>query len=53
MKHKCLLLLFMPLLLAGFIFTYEKKYWLGLAVTTLGTYLQIGVNHLQISYYFF
>jgi len=44
---------FMPLLLAGILCTYEKKYWLGLALTTYGTYQQIGVNHLQISYYFF
>ena len=44
---------FMPLLLAGLISTYEKKYWLGLALTTYGAYQQIGVNHLQISYYFF
>jgi hypothetical protein len=43
---------FMPLLLAGMIFTYEKKYWLGLAITTLGAFLEIGVNHIQISYYF-
>jgi hypothetical protein len=44
---------FMPLLLSGLILTFEKKYWLGLAITTLGAYMQIGVNHLQISYYFF
>ena len=44
---------FMPLLLAGLILTYEKKYWLGLAVTTLAAYLQVGSNHLQITYYFF
>ncbi len=44
---------FMPLLLAGLILVYEKKYWLGLALTTFGTYQQVGVNHLQISYYFF
>jgi hypothetical protein len=43
---------YMPLLLAGLILTYEKKYWLGLAVTTLGTYLEIGANHPQINYYF-
>lgn len=42
---------YMPLFLAGIILTYEKKYWLGLAVTTLGFYLQIGANHPQISYY--
>jgi len=43
---------FMPLLLAGMIFTFEKKYWVGLAITTLGAFLEIGVNHIQISYYF-
>ena len=44
---------FMPLLIAGLICTYEKKYWLGLALTTFATYQQLGVNHLQISYYTF
>ena len=43
---------FMPLVLAGLINTFEKKYWLGLALTSFGTYLQIGVNHPQISFYF-
>ena len=44
---------FIPLLIAGLVFTYEKKYWLGLALTTYATYQQIGVNHLQVSYYTF
>jgi hypothetical protein len=44
---------FMPLLLAGLILTFEKKYWLGLAVSTLAAYLQVSSNHLQITYYFF
>ncbi len=44
---------FVPLALAGLIFTFEKKYWLGLALTTLGAYLEIAVNHPQISFYFF
>ena len=44
---------FMPLILAGLICTYEKKYWLGLALTTYATYQQVGVNHLQVTYYFF
>ena len=44
---------FLPLLIAGLICTFEKKYWLGLALTTYATYQQIGVNHLQISYYTF
>lgn len=42
---------YMPLLLAGLILTFEKKYWAGLALTTLGTYLQVGANHPQISFY--
>ncbi|MBL0272946.1 MAG: YfhO family protein [Chitinophagaceae bacterium] len=44
---------FMPLVMAGLISIFEKKYWLGLALASFGTYLQIGVNHPQISYYFF
>lgn len=43
---------FMPLLLAGMIFTFEKKYWVGLAITTLGAYLEITANHPQINFYF-
>ena len=43
----------MPLILAGLISIYEKKYWLGFALTTYGAYQQIGVNHLQVTYYFF
>ena len=41
----------MPLLIAGLISIYEKKYWLGFALTTLGTNMQLGVNHLQVSFY--
>ena len=44
---------YLPLLLAGVLAIYEKKYWLGLALATLGTYLQVAANHPQISYYFF
>lgn len=44
---------FMPLLLAGIVSIYEKKYWLGFALATFGTYQQLSVNHLQVSYYFF
>jgi hypothetical protein len=50
---KILTIAYMPLLLAGLILIYEKKYWLGLAVTTLGTVMEIGSNHPQINYYFF
>lgn len=44
---------FMPLLMAGLVCTYEKKYWLGMALTTFGAYQQVAMNHLQVSYYFF
>lgn len=50
---KMLAIAYMPLLLAGLILIYEKKYWLGLALTTLGTYMEISANHPQINYYFF
>src|SRR5690606_10547920 len=43
---------YMPLALAGLILVYTKRYWLGLAVTTLGAYLLLNANHPQISYYF-
>ena len=43
---------YMPLLLSGLIAIYDKKYWLGLAITVFATYQQVGMNHLQISYYF-
>ena len=44
---------FMPLIIAGLICTFEKKYWPGLVLTTYGAYQQIGVGHLQVSYYTF
>ncbi len=43
----------MPLLVAGIINIYEKRYWLGFALTTFSAYQQIGVNHLQVTYYTF
>ncbi|HET9826291.1 MAG TPA: hypothetical protein VFP87_13215, partial [Chitinophagaceae bacterium] len=51
-ESKMMAIAFMPLLMAGMILTYEKKYWLGLSVTTLGAFLEIAVNHPQINYYF-
>ncbi len=44
---------FIPLVLAGLISIYEKKYWLGFALTTFGAYQQVSVNHLQVTYYLF
>jgi hypothetical protein len=51
-ESKMLAIAFMPLAMAGMILTFEKKYWLGLSVTTLGALLEIAVNHIQITYYF-
>ncbi len=50
---KMLTIAYMPLLLAGLILIYEKKYWLGLAVTSIGTVMEIGANHPQVNFYFF
>ena len=50
---KMLAIAYMPFLLAGLILVYEKKYWLGLAVTALGTVLEINANHPQVNFYFF
>lgn len=52
-ETKMLAIAYMPFLLAGILLIYHKKYWLGLAVTTLGTMLELSSNHPQISYYFF
>ena len=52
-ETKMLAIAYMPLLLAGLICTFEKKYWLGLALTTLGTVMEIGSLHPQVNYYFF
>ena len=42
-----------PLLMAGILLTFQKRYWLGLVLTTYGTFQLIAANHLQITYYFF
>ncbi|HEV8081392.1 MAG TPA: YfhO family protein [Chitinophagaceae bacterium] len=42
-----------PALLAGLVWLYEKKYWIGIAVTTLFATMEITSNHPQINFYFF
>ena len=44
---------FAPLLLAGLINIFEKRYWLGFGLTAFGAYQQLAVNHLQVTYYLF
>lgn len=50
-ESKMLALAFLPLMFAGILALFEKRYWLGTALTTFGIYQQIGVNHFQITYY--
>jgi hypothetical protein len=49
---KMLAMCYMPALLGALILLYEKRYWLGAALTALFTLLMVGMNHPQISYYF-
>ncbi|MBX3239499.1 MAG: YfhO family protein [Chitinophagaceae bacterium] len=44
---------YMPGLLAGLLLLYHRKYFLGLAVTTIFATWEIAFNHVQITYYFF
>ncbi|MCF3108495.1 YfhO family protein [Niabella sp. CC-SYL272] len=44
---------FMPLLMAGLLLIFNKRYWIGLAIATLGAYQELMSNHPQINYYFF
>ncbi|MBS1632936.1 MAG: hypothetical protein JST10_10230, partial [Bacteroidetes bacterium] len=52
-ETKMFAIAYMPALMAGLLLIYEKKYWIGLALTTIATYIEIAVNHPQISFYFF
>lgn len=48
---KMMAIAYAPALLAGLIWLYEKKYWLGLAITSLFATMEITANHPQINYY--
>lgn len=50
---KMMAIAFAPALIAGLIWLYERKYWIGLAVTTLFATLEVTANHPQINYYLF
>lgn len=52
-ETKMMAIAYAPALLAGLIWLYEKKYWIGLAITTLFATLEVTANHPQINYYFF
>ncbi|MES2575451.1 MAG: YfhO family protein [Bacteroidota bacterium] len=42
---------YMPLVIAGFILVYKKKYILGGLLTMFATALEINANHFQMTYY--
>jgi hypothetical protein len=44
---------YMPALLGSVMLIYDKRYWLGTAMTALTTSLMIAQNHVQIAYYTF
>ncbi len=50
---KMMAIAFAPALLAGLIWLYEKKYLIGIAVTTLFATMEVTANHPQINYYVF
>lgn len=52
-ETKMLTIAYMPFLLAGLLLIFNKRYWVGLAVATLGATLELTSNHPQIAYYFF
>lgn len=42
---------YLPALIGGIILLFKGKHWLGLAVTSLFTAMELNANHVQISYY--
>ncbi len=44
-------LAFVPLMLAGLVWAFRDKPWLGAAVFSLGLGLELNANHFQITYY--
>ncbi|WP_114792359.1 YfhO family protein [Niabella yanshanensis] len=52
-ETKMMTIAYMPFLLAGLLLIFNKRYWIGLAVATLGATLVLMANHPQIAYYFF
>lgn len=44
---------YMPFLIGAIILIYERRYWWGAALTGIAAALQIGQNHLQVTYYTF
>jgi len=52
-ETKMMAIAYMPLLLGGLLLIFNKRYWIGLALATLGAVFELMANHPQIAYYFF
>jgi hypothetical protein len=50
-ESKMMAICYMPILLAGLLLIFEKRYWLGVAIATLAATFEIGINHFQITFY--
>lgn len=50
---KMMAIAFAPALLAGLVWLYEGRYWIGFAVTSLFAAMEVMSNHPQINYYLF
>ena len=44
---------YMPLVIAGVLYLYRGRFWMGAALTILAMGLEVNANHLQITYYGF
>jgi len=44
---------YMPLVLSGFILTFQKRYFIGFSLTAIASGLELVTNHPQMSYYLF
>jgi hypothetical protein len=51
-ETKMMAIAYMPALLAGLLLLYEKRYAIGLVVTSVFAFMEIASNHPQINYYF-
>tara|TARA_R110001592_G_scaffold363221_3_gene681796 strand:- start:190022 stop:192625 length:2604 start_codon:yes stop_codon:yes gene_type:complete len=48
---KAIAISFVPLVLAGVFLLFQKRYWLGTAITSVAFALELNSNHVQITYY--